>query len=176
MGKTLNCNQWCAVSFGALFSFSQVQDVACVGVQIAWFMCAFKICVASCVGGQCVWVWDLNPNNRIGSGHLRPILFTTTAKFLLFYFLVVDLFSLPILDLPACLFVTYMAPHPWLPCCLLVPVPLGFFSLVNLQGLQTLAVALQQFYGCPSWSLRAGVLGGWMVHNHHMLIYLLTLY
>lgn len=106
MGKTLNCNQWCAVSFGALFSFSQVQDVACVGVQIAWFMCAFKICVASCVGGQCVWVWDLNPNNRIGSGHLRPILFTTTAKFLLFYFLVVDLFSLPILDLPACLLVT----------------------------------------------------------------------
>ena len=63
-----------------------MQDVACVGVQIAWFMRGFKICVASCVGGQFVWVWDLNPNNRIGSGHLRPIHFTTTAKFILFFF------------------------------------------------------------------------------------------
>ena len=136
MGRTLNCNQWCAVSFGALFSFSQVQDVACVGVQIAWFMCAFKICVASCVGGLCVWVWDLNPNNMIGSGHLRPILFTTTAKFLLFYFLVVDLFSLPILDLPACLLVTYIyGPSPLAALLLACPCSPGIFLFGQFAGL-----------------------------------------
>ena len=145
-----------------------MQDVACVGVQIAWFMRGFKICVASCVGGQFVWVWDLNPNNRIGSGHLRPIHFTTTAKFILFFFFGGGFIFAAYFG-PACLPVCHpYGPSPLAALLLVCPCSPGVFLFGQFAGLadfgcRLAAVLWLSVLEPACWCV------GWMdVHNHHI--------